>query len=104
MPILDQLVACQPHALHSLDPAAGVDIKEVKAMVGHKTALVGNVNCTALQSGTDEEVTVSAEYCLTHGKPNGGYIFSTSNLPYRGMPPHRYQMALDVWKRMRDYP
>ncbi|MCL2500540.1 MAG: uroporphyrinogen decarboxylase family protein [Defluviitaleaceae bacterium] len=104
MPILDQLVACQPRALHSLDPAAGVDIKEVKAMIGHKVALVGNVNCTTLQSGTDDEVTASAEYCLTHGKPNGGYIFSTSNLPYRGMPPHRYQMALDVWKRMRDYP
>ncbi len=27
MPILDQLVDCKPHALHSLDPMAGVDIK-----------------------------------------------------------------------------
>jgi len=103
MPILDQLVACKPHALHSLDPAAGVDIKEVKALVGHKVALCGNVNCTALQTGTDEEVIASAEYCLTHAKPGGGYIFSTSNLPFRGIPPHRYHMILDVWKRMRDY-
>jgi uroporphyrinogen decarboxylase len=31
MPILDQLVAANPHALHSLDPQAGVDIAEVKA-------------------------------------------------------------------------
>lgn len=30
MPIIDQLVDCKPHALHSLDPMAGVDIKEVK--------------------------------------------------------------------------
>ncbi|MCL2577893.1 MAG: uroporphyrinogen decarboxylase family protein [Defluviitaleaceae bacterium] len=103
MPILDQLAECKPHALHSLDPAAGVDIKEVKARIGHKVALCGNVNCTALQSGTDEEVIASAEYCLTHAKPGGGYIFCTSNLPYRGIPPHRYQMILDIWKRMRDY-
>ncbi|MCL2204707.1 MAG: uroporphyrinogen decarboxylase family protein [Defluviitaleaceae bacterium] len=104
MPILEQLVACQPHALHSLDPMAGVDIRQVKARVGHRVALVGNVNCALMQSGTDEELIASAQYCLTHGKPGGGYIFSTCNLPYRGMPPHRYQMALDVWKAMRDYP
>jgi len=103
MPILDQLVDCKPHALHSLDPAAGVDIQEVKTRVGHKVALCGNVNITALQSGTDEEVIASAKYCMTHGKPAGGYIFSTSNLPYRGIPPHRYQMILDVWRQMRDY-
>ena len=103
MPILDQLVECKPHALHSLDPVAGVDIKEVKARVGHKVALCGNVNCDALQDGTDEELIANAEYCLTHAKPGGGYIFCTSNLPYRGVPPHRYQMVLDIWKRMRDY-
>ena len=29
MPILDQLVSTRPHALHSIDPMAGVDIREV---------------------------------------------------------------------------
>ena len=103
MPILEQIVDCKPHALHSLDPACGVDIKEVKEKVGHKVALCGNVNCGLLQSGTDEELIAAAEYCLTHAKPGGGYIFCTSNLPFRGVPPHRYQMILDVWKRMRNY-
>ena len=103
MPILDQLVDCKPHALHSIDPMAGVDIKEVKALVGHKVCLCGNVHCAAMQTGTDDEVIASAEYCMTHGKPGGGYIFSTSNVPFKGMPPERYQMILDVWKRMRDY-
>ena len=103
MPILSQLVDCEPHALHSIDPMAGVDIKEVKAMVGDRVCLCGNVHCAALQTGTDEEVIASAEYCMTHGKPGGGYIFSTSNCPFKGMPPHRYQMILDIWKKMRDY-
>ena len=103
MPILDQLVECEPHALHSLDPMAGVDIQTVKRLVGDKVCLCGNVHCAAMQTGTDEEVIASAEYCLTHGKPGGGYIFCTSNVPFKGMPPERYRMILDVWKRMRAY-
>lgn len=57
----------------------------------------------ALQTGIEEEVVASAEYCLTYGKPHGGYIFCTSNVPFKGMPPERYRLILDVWKRMRAY-
>ena len=103
MPILDQLVECGPHALHSLDPMAGVDIKEVKKLVGDKVCLCGNVHCAALQTGTEEDAIASAEYCLTWAKPGGGYIFCTSNVPFKGMPVDRYRLILDVWKRMREY-
>lgn len=103
MPILDDLVSCRPHALHSLDPMAGVDIREVKARVGNQVCLCGNVHCAALQTGTDEDVIQSATYCLTHGKPGGGYIFCTSNIPFHGMDPDRYRLILDVWKKLRRY-
>lgn len=103
MPILDQLVDCHPHALHSIDPMAGVDIKVVKERVGDRVCLCGNVHCAALQTGTLAEVRQSAEYCLTHAKPGGGYIFCTSNVPFKGMPAERYAYILEIWKRMRDY-
>ena len=103
MPILEQLVECRPHAIHSLDPMARVDIKEVKKLVGDKVCLCGNVNCALMQTGTDLEVVESAEYCLTHAKPGGGYIFCTSNVPFKGLQPERYRLILDVWKRMREY-
>ena len=103
MPIIDMLVDAEPHALHSLDPMAGVDIAEVKRLYGHRVALCGNVHCAAMQTGTVEEVVASAEYCLTYAKPGGGYVFATSNIPFKGLPPERYQLVLDVWKRMRDY-
>lgn len=103
MPILDQLIECRPDALHSIDPMAKVDIKEVKRLVGDKVCLCGNVNCALMQTGTDEEVIESAEYCLTHGKPNGGYIFCTSNVPFAGLPAERYKLILNVWKRLRYY-
>lgn len=104
MPILDQLVQCRPHALHSLDPQAGIDIAEIKRLYGRDVCLIGNVNCGLMDSGTDEEVRNSARYCLRHGMPGGGYIFSTSNCIYTGMKLERYETMLDVWRREGNYP
>ncbi len=104
MPILDQLVEANPHALHSLDPQGGVDIAEVKRRYGKRLCLIGNVNCALLQTGTDEEAAASVSYALKHGMPGGGYIFSTSNCIYTGMPLGRYELMLDVWRREGNYP
>jgi len=103
MPILDQLVQAGPHAIHSLDPQAGIDIAGVKRLVGKEVCLIGNVNCGLLDSGTDEECIDSARYCLEHGMPGGGYVFSTSNCIYTGMRLSRYELILDVWRREGNY-
>ena len=101
--ILDDLISCHPHALHSLDPMAGVDIRQIKEYTRGKVALCGNVHCAALQTGTEEDVIASAEYCLKYAKPGGGYIYCTSNVPFRGLKLERYLLVLDVWKKHRDY-
>ena len=103
MPILDDLLAANPHALHSLDPQGGVDMAEMKRICGDQVCLIGNVNCGMLDTGTDEQVIESAEYALKHGMPGGGYIFSTSNCIYTGMRLSRYDLMLDVWRRMGNY-
>ena len=103
MPILDALVSGRPHALHSLDPQGGVDMAEVKRRVGHRVCLIGNVNCGKLQTGTEEEVVESCRYALRHGMPGGGYVFSTSNCIYTGLPLARYELMLDVWRREGNY-
>jgi len=104
MPILDQLLETQPHALHSLDPQGDVDIAEVKRRCGDQVCLMGNVHCGLLDSGTEEQVIESARYALQHGMPGGGYVFSTSNCVYTGMPLSRYELILDVWRREGNYP
>ena len=103
MPIIDQLVSCRPHALHSLDPQGGVDIAEVKRRYGREVCLIGNVNCAQLDTGTDEAVIASTRYALQHGMPDGGYIFSTSNCIYTGMRLARYDLMLDIWRREGNY-
>ena len=103
MPILDSLVSTNPHALHSIDPQGGVDIAEVKRLVGDKVCLIGNVSCSMLDTGTDEEVVESARYALRSGMPGGGYVFATSNCIYTGMALERYELMLDVWRREGNY-
>jgi len=103
MPIIDDLVSANPHALHSLDPQGGVDIAVVKRLYGSRVALIGNVNCGLLSSGTDEEVIESARYALRHGMTGGGYVFSTSKCIYTGMPLSRYELMLDVWRKEGNY-
>jgi len=103
MPILDSLLSTRPHALHSLDPQGGIDIAEVKRRAAGKVALIGNVNCALMDTGTDAEVIASARYALKHGMPGGGYIFSTSNCIYTGMDLRRYELILDIWRKEGNY-
>ncbi|HOZ48779.1 MAG TPA: uroporphyrinogen decarboxylase family protein [Candidatus Hydrogenedentes bacterium] len=98
MPILDQLVGLQAHCLQSIDPMAGVDIAEVKKLTYGRLALMGNVQCNLLQDGPIEAIRASALYCLEHASPGGGYIFSTSNTVFPGMPLSNYEYMLDVFR------
>lgn len=99
MPILDDLLEAHPHALHSLDPQAGVDIAELVDTISDRVALCGNVDCGLMDTGTDQQVIESARYALEHGLHAPGYIFCTSNCIYTGMRPQRYDLILDVWRR-----
>ncbi len=103
MPIIEQIIKSGPHALHSIDPQGNMDIAEVKKQYGNRIALCGNVNCGLIQTGTDDELLASCDYAMEHGKPGGGFIFSTSNCVFKGMPLKRYEMVNDFWKQNRYY-
>lgn len=103
MPILDQMVACGPDAIHSLDPQGGVDMNIVREKVGDKVCLIGNVNCGLLQTGTDQECITDIKRSLADGMKSPGYIFSTSNCVYTGLPLSRYELMQKVWKEFGVY-
>lgn len=103
MPIVDQMIACGPDALHSLDPQGGVDLATVRDMYGDKVCLIGNVNCGLLQTGTIEETTKDIKRSLKDGMKSPGYIFSTSNCIYTGLPLERYDLMVDLWNQYGIY-
>lgn len=104
MPILKQMADCKPDAFHSLDPQGGVSIPEVRKIVGPDIALIGNVNCGLLQTGSEEECRADVLRSLREGMADGrGYVFSTSNCAYTGLPLERYEMLIDLWKQYGNY-
>lgn len=104
MPIVQQIAACGPDAIHSLDPQAGVRLPEVRRIVGGDICLVGNVNCGLLQTGTDEECEADVMRSLREGMADGrGYIFATSNCVYTGMPLARYERMIELWRQHGSY-
>jgi uroporphyrinogen decarboxylase len=65
----------------------GVGLRPVNDLYGDRVALVGNVNCGLFRTGTEEECTADIRRSLRDGMKRGtGYIFSTSNCVYTGMP------------------
>jgi len=104
MPIVKQMADCGPDAIHSLDPQGGVSLPEVRRIVGDEICLVGNVNCGLLQTGTDEECEADVLRALREGMAGGrGYIFSTSNCAYTGMPLARYERMIELWRQYGHY-
>lgn len=104
MPIVKQMADCKPDAIHSLDPQGGVSIPEVRRLIGDDICLVGNVNCGLLQTGTDEECDADVLRSLSEGMANGrGYVFSTSNCAYTGLPLQRYERMIDLWRQYGNY-
>lgn len=104
MPIARQMVDCKPDALHSLDPQGGVSLSEVRRLYGDEVALIGNVNCGLLQTGTHEECVADVMRCLHEGMAGFGYIFSTSNCAYTGLPLERYELMNNLWWEHGIYP
>lgn len=104
MPILKQMADCKPDAFHSLDPQGGVSIPEVRKIIGEDIALIGNVNCGLLQTGTIEECRGDILRSLREGMATGrGYVFATSNCVYTGLDLARYEMMIDLWKQYGNY-
>lgn len=101
-PIMDQILECEPDGLHSIDPMAGMDIRKVREHVGDGLCLFGNVDCSTLQLGDTDGIEASARYCLEHGPLDGtGYVYSSSNCIFRGMPAASYLQMLGVRDRWR---
>jgi len=99
-PILDQIVAAGPDALQSVDPQGGMNLTDVRARYGDRITTIGNVNCGLLQTGTQEEADADVRRCLHEGMDDGknGFVFSTSNCVYTGLPLERYERMLEIWQ------
>jgi len=101
---MDLILELGPAALQSIDPIAGMELGEIKEMTRGKVALMGNVDCGALHAGPREAVEDSARRALDLGPPGGGYIFSSSNTIFQGVPLEHYEAMLGVYRERYPLP
>ena len=73
--------------VHGLEPAAGIDLKEVKRRFGEDLVLVGNVDVNVLCGSDVNAVRAEVERCIEQGAPGGGYMLSSCNSLFGGMNP-----------------
>ncbi|MBT7161960.1 MAG: hypothetical protein HN904_04230 [Victivallales bacterium] len=94
MAILDEWIGLDAACYQSVDPMAGMDIATVKQRCHGRLALMGNVQCSLLQDGPEEAIRAATRQCLQAAAPGGGYILSTSNTIFPGMPLAHYHCML----------
>lgn len=78
-PLLPYLAELGFAGVHSLEPAAGMDLSQVKQQYGRDLCLVGNIDPSLLEQGDVELVKKVVTETLRIGSPGGGFILSTAS-------------------------
>jgi len=71
--------------VHPLEPAAGMDLGEVKREFGEDLVLVGNVDVGVLYGSDLEAVRQEVRRCFEQGAPGGGFMLSSASSIFKGM-------------------
>lgn len=106
MPVVDDfLVECGVDGYHPVEPAAGMDIGEIKARYGDRVVLLGNVDCgRVLVSGSQQEIVDAVKECIRAASPGGGHILTSSNSIYSHIPAENYLTMLRAAREYGSYP
>jgi hypothetical protein len=79
-PLLAWFADCGFDGVHSLEPTAGVELSEVKEMVGDRLCLLGNLDIThILVDATRDEVFAAVRDSIQAAGAGGGYILAPTN-------------------------
>ena len=96
--ILETLASSKLDALQAIDPVAGMDIAEVKRVVGTRLCLCGNIDCGLLQFGPEEKIASQTREVIRAAAPGGAFVLGGSNAIFDEVPVNHYNAMLATWK------
>ena len=103
--MLDMLVEARVDALHPIEPAAGMDIAEVKKRYGDRLCVIGNIDCRKLLTGgSPRDVEEAVKETIAKVAPGGGYILSSSNSIHPGVRPENFVAMVKAARTYGRYP
>jgi len=95
LPMLPMIIEAGFVGYHGLEPAAGIDLAEVKKEYGNDLVLVGNIDVRVLAGNDVKAVHAEVDRCLRQGAPGGGYMLATCNSIFDGLNP---QMVAEMFR------
>ncbi len=85
-------------ALQAIDPVAGMDMNQVRAQIGDRLCLCGNIDCGLLLTGTPEEVYRKTSELLQERIDDAQFVLGASNAVQRETPEINYHAMIKAWK------
>lgn len=104
-PLLDMIVSAKPDGINPVEPVAGMELKEVKRLVGDKVCITGNIDCAhLLPNGTVAEVREAVRQAIADAGPGGGYILTSSNSIHSSCNPRNFVAMVKACQEFGQYP
>ncbi len=102
--LLDWFADCGFDGVHALEPTAGIELAEVKRMVGDRLCLLGNIDVTHVLVDADrEEVFEAVRQSIAAAGKGGGYIIAPTNT-HPGISVERLRWMLEATEVYGKYP
>ena len=104
-PLLDDIVSACPDGINPIEPVAGMELKKVKQLVGHKVCITGNIDCAhLLPHGTPAEVREAVRQAIVDAAPGGGFILMSSNSIHSSCKPENFVAMVRACHELGQYP
>jgi len=100
---LEDLAGSGLDALQAIDPVAKMDMAKVKAKVGDRLCLCGNIDCGLLLTGAPEAIYAATRELLLSCKPAGGFALGASNAVQEEISPQNYRAMIQAWRDFGKY-
>jgi uroporphyrinogen decarboxylase len=99
--VLDDIINCKPNGIQSLEIVGEMDRDEIREKTLGKVCIIGNVNSSILVTGKKEEIEDEVKEAIKKFSPGGGFVLSSSNCIFRGIPIKNYQFMINKWLELR---
>lgn len=99
--VLDDIINCKPDAIQSLEIVGDMDRDQIKKKTLGKVCIIGNINSSILVRGTKEEIENEVKITMEKLSPGGGFVLSSSNCIFKGIPIENYQIMVKKWAELR---
>jgi uroporphyrinogen-III decarboxylase len=104
MPVMDAFLACGVNVMHPFEPAAGMDIVEVRKKYGNRVAMIGGIDKHVLRK-TKADIRSELEYKMQPMmQASSGMIFGLDHRIPNGTPLENYRYYVNLGREILDLP